>query len=276
MTGADVKREARCDPAIFFQNTHVPDIIRGEKVCRGDMKKEMEANYSPEKKTGILRKYLVERIDAQTICEEYGVDEGNLKQWTEQLLAGAPDIFRMQIGDIELLEYTRWEERPLEDPREIKPEEIKDALIEIIDVEGPMKAVNAYRTYVKAAGISKVGGKIRAIFNAILQEAIADELLIMRDEGDEPEYAERVVRVITENPVVPRTLGPRGIDDVPPAELATVMRHCLWKEPRQDNESLFRKVLGLYGLKVLTRKAQDTMERIRELYADKFDSEEEL
>lgn len=240
------------------------------------MKENMNSDVAPEKIVEILKKHLLEGISPQELAGEYGIGESQLNEWTEKLFAGAADIFRSRMGDIELEEYRVWEERPLEDPRETKPEDIKDALIEIIDIEGPMKAVSAYRKYVKAAGISKVGGRIRAIFNAIIQDAVADELLAIRNEGDDVDYAERVVRVVTSDAVAPRELGPRGIDDIPPAELATVMRYCLWKEPGMDNEALFRKVLGAYGLKVLTSKARDTMSKVRDMYSDRFDSDEEL
>ena len=55
--------------------------------------------------------------------------------------------------------------------------------------------------------------------------------------------------------VAMRQLGPRGLDEIPPAEIASVMRELIKKEPDLEGEHLHRAVLDVYGLKMLTAKA---------------------
>ena len=63
-------------------------------------------------------------------------------------------------------------------------------------------------------------------------------------------------------PVVIRTLGDRRFDEIPPSELAEVMRRAISNTEHHDVESLFRAVLGHYGLKRLTQHVITELNRV--------------
>ncbi|MFA6448509.1 MAG: hypothetical protein WCX65_03490 [bacterium] len=241
---------------------------------------ETEKTITPEQKVAILREHILNGAEPAGLAEKHGAAPDDIRLWLEALLDHAQEhagqIFREKAFDIPIAPYKEWPKTTLSDPRNEDKQAIKEKLVEIIDAEGPMRAISAYQTYVKAAGISKVGGLIKQIFNGILQEAIAEELILMRDEGEDKEYCDRIVRSLTAPEVSMRQLGPRGLDEIPPAEIASVMREILKKEPALEDEKLFRAILDIYGLKMLTAKAANTLSRIRDMYIEKINSGEAL
>ncbi len=233
-----------------------------------------------ERKAAILREHLLDGAQARELSEKYGATPDDIRAWLESLLIHAEEnadrIFREKPLGIPLAPYTEWRKTELNDPRNDDKQTIKEKLIEIIDAEGPMRAISAYQIYVKAAGISKVGGLIKQIFNGILQQAIAEEMILMRDEGGDKEYCDRIVRSLTAPEIAMRKLGPRDLDDIPPAEIAAVMSEILKAAPELEGEKLHRAALDAYGLKMLTAKATATLNSVWELYGDRILSGEAL
>ena len=80
-----------------------------------------------------------------------------------------------------------------------------------------------------------------------------------------------VIRLPETPPVVVRTLGNRSFDEIPPSELAEVMRRALSNTRHHELESLFRSILTHYGLRRLTAHVSQELSRV----FDEFLSEDE-
>lgn len=71
-----------------------------------------------------------------------------------------------------------------------------------------------------------------------------------------------VLRSPESPPVAVRTLGDRNFNEIPPLELAEVMRGALLSMTHRDSKSLFKAVLVHYGLKRMTQHVHRELSRI--------------
>jgi len=69
----------------------------------------------------------------------------------------------------------------------------------------------------------------------------------------------KTFRLPTQATVVARTLGPRSLDQVPIAELASHLDHVQSANGIVSEEELFRRVLDRLGLKRLTENTRETL-----------------
>jgi len=188
-------------------------------------------------------------------------------------LKGAPEkILRSEYIDSSngsVAGYTSWSMRRVPDPRDANPGTIAAGLKEIVDVEGPVLAMRVFHLYARAAGIKKVGKVIRTVLDRILSSEISRGTVIASQEFPvssrvlpHPDTSTLIVRSPESPQVVVRTLGDRSFDEIPPWELAEVMRGALSNTTRHDLESLFRAVLEHYGLKRMTQHVFEQLSRV--------------
>jgi transposase len=57
------------------------------------MKKKKRHNYTPEEKTQILKRHLVEGVAVSALCEEYHLQPTVFYKWQQQLFEGAAGVF---------------------------------------------------------------------------------------------------------------------------------------------------------------------------------------
>lgn len=69
----------------------------------------------------------------------------------------------------------------------------------------------------------------------------------------------RTYRLPDQPDVIPRRLGPRSLDQVPPAEPAALLRDCASELGWQDTERFFRTALHRLGRSRLTANAQQSL-----------------
>lgn len=132
-------------------------------------------------------------------------------------------------------------------------DDVATGLARIVEAEGPMHAISAYQTYVRASGGHRVGKEMRSIFNRAAAHAVRRGLL--RQLGDSIEgQAGKTLYVPGTEPVVLREPGPRALDQIPRSEVKTLI-DVLGVNGSLDEVA--RAVLDALGFVRLTANARD-------------------
>jgi hypothetical protein len=133
----------------------------------------------------------------------------------------------------------------------------RDELIEgvqaIVAAEGPVSGDRIHRLYVQSSGGTRVGSQVARLLNSAVSLAVRRGALLADDPLGRSGVRPRTYRLPDQPLVRVRELGPRDLGDVPPRELATVMRELADRQGWDDEEALFRGVLAQLGLKKLTK-----------------------
>ncbi|PVY95895.1 AAA domain-containing protein [Actinomycetospora cinnamomea] len=128
--------------------------------------------------------------------------------------------------------------------------ELTDGLLRIVEVEGPVLTDRAFAVYVRAAGGRRVGPQIAKDLATVVKSAVRRGQLVQDNPLDESAQ-QRTLRLPSQPVAIPRELGPRSFDDIPPRELAHLI-YRVQQDGLEDEQQLFREVLNRYGLKRLT------------------------
>ncbi len=154
--------------------------------------------------------------------------------------------------------YSSWSTGDrLPDPLTASPSELAQGLRQIVEVEGPVLGDRLYQLYVTSAGGSRVGAKIKRVLNRASSASERRGDLVADNPLAEAGQIVKTFRLPNQPEVEMRELGPRTIHHVPPAELGAVLE--MVREPADDEETWFRRVLKLYGL---SRLAWPTRRRL--------------
>jgi hypothetical protein len=175
----------------------------------------------------------------------------------EGLFPAAGAAARKGVVQVDLEPYTAWATHAVPDPRRAGREAIGPVLLEIVHAEGPVLADRAYRLYLKASGGKALTSIARAPLSGAafrLRQAGAIEF----DDGSE------ILRPAGTAEVRVRELGPRTLDEVPPEEVAELMRRLRTAGATE----LPRAVLDTYGLVRMTAKAEEYLAYAEELSAE--------
>jgi hypothetical protein len=162
---------------------------------------------------------------------------------------------------IDLEPYTAWELRPVPDPRTAGRDALMPALMEIVEVEGPILAGRAFNLYTRASGGKKTTSAAKApLAGSAWRLKIAERLAIGR--ADATTIADDdVLRVAGTDPVRVRELGPRTLEEVPLNEVAALMRRLRESDPARPATDLKRAVLDAYGLIRMTARAEQYLDQ---------------
>jgi very-short-patch-repair endonuclease len=184
-------------------------------------------------------------------------------------LTAPPSSQSIDIEEMESLEhesahsflapYCKWTPRPLPDPRSASMEEVVSGLVEIIKAEGPIICHRAYSLYAKAAGFQRVGRQIRSFLNRAVRKAVRQGLVDERNEHGTRDQLNQIVRPKGGPPVVPRTRGDRAFEEIPPAEIAALMKWLVEQDPGLHGDNLIRAVLQNYGFRRTTANIRDSL-----------------
>lgn len=164
----------------------------------------------------------------------------------------------------DFLPYRNWTRRELRDPRFSSIDELLEALLEIIREEGPMPCHRAYRLYANAGGIKRVGRQIRKRLNRAIAKGVRKGLIEERNEYGSSDQINKIVFVAGEEAVVLRTRGGRSLAEIPPSEVAELMKKKLEASDDLNDEELFRSVLDFYGAKNMTAQVEKRLQWIRD------------
>ena len=153
--------------------------------------------------------------------------------------------------------YETWRPRNVGDPRGTPRPQIMAALLEIVGAEGPMTASRAYSIYNKASGGKKLTSVARAPLSSAAYWLAKEEKLHVTREADIPWQGDDVLRLPDTPAVRVRELGPRTLEEVPLDEIAELIRRLRSALGIDGDAELKRAVLGTYGLKRLTTRADE-------------------
>ena len=169
--------------------------------------------------------------------------------------------------------YQPWKMRALPDPRETPRADVNRHLREIVAAEGPVHVNRAYQIYARACGINCVGRMMRSKLNSALYSLVRRKDVLLEREGPDDSQINAIARPNGAPQVIVRSAGPRTFWDIPPSELATVMREEGKASPGSDAEEIYRRVLLRYEVGRLTSGIRSELVRIdRMLPEDLFRS----
>jgi hypothetical protein len=142
---------------------------------------------------------------------------------------------------------------------------MREALLAIVECEGPVIGQRLQSAYVKAAGGQRVTRVSASAINKVISGAVRRGLLLqdnpLRDAGIQP----CTYRLPSQPRLVLRTLGPRSLDEIPPAELAMVIAVHAERLGWGNHEAVFRATLETYGRKSLTEVATTRLTKVEGL-----------
>lgn len=173
-----------------------------------------------------------------------------------------PPRVSVAVSGRELQPYTSFDE-PLRPIADTTAAALLANIVRIVAVEGPILGHRLHQVYVKAAGGRRVGREIARTLNRAIMTAERRKEIVsdnpLRQTGVKP----KTFSLPSQEQVVPRELGPRALEDVPPAELAHHLNTVSAEAGELTEEELFRGVLDLLGLKRLTENAKALLRAAR-------------
>ena len=140
-------------------------------------------------------------------------------------------------------------------------DEIVEAILEIVAVEGPIVGSRLYGAYGRAAG-HRMGSQIAARVKAAIQHAVRRRLLVQEDPLNRAAVQHRTFRLPDRPAVVRRELGPRAFVHVPLAELADVMRLTGRRLGWDDSEAVLRATMAAYGIRQMGSTIRATLQSV--------------
>ena len=163
------------------------------------------------------------------------------------------------VDGVELTPYVEWQGHAV-DPRTASPDEAAEILWAIIDMEGPVLESRAYRTYVRASGIQRLGLQIRRVLNRTLAKLERSERVVVERAAGERGYRNALLRTPESDRIRMRGIGPRSFEEVPRSELAALVRAVKTSKAGADSEEIYRQVLDIYGLVRMTAQVRKRFE----------------
>jgi very-short-patch-repair endonuclease len=140
--------------------------------------------------------------------------------------------------------------------------ELVDALRNIVAVEGPVLGSRMHSAYVLASGQRQVGRQIAHALNAAISYAVRKGILIADNPLGQAGVKPRTYRLPGQDAVTARQLGPRTLDQVPPMELAWLLREAATVSGWDSMEPLIRDVLHRLGRNRLTGPAAQVLSAV--------------
>lgn len=142
---------------------------------------------------------------------------------------------------------------------EANGQQLREGLVAIVEAEGPVLGHRLHIAYVKASGGDRVGKTIATILNRAISSAVRAGALAADKPRGEAGVKPRTYRLPTQPQSRPRQLGPRALDQVPPAELAELITQAAVQHGWDHDETLYRTVLERLGLRRLTTNVGATL-----------------
>ena len=134
-------------------------------------------------------------------------------------------------------------------------ERLTELLTEAVASEGPVVAIRAYRLVNRASGSRRLTKPARQALNRACALAERRGLVVATDPLQFEGQAQRVLRVPESPEVVIRERGPRELDEIPPDEMATLLRLLHSADQTLEPEALKRQALERLGWVRLTQNA---------------------
>jgi very-short-patch-repair endonuclease len=148
---------------------------------------------------------------------------------------------------------------------------ILDELLEIVKIEGPMLGSYLMRRHYKATGGSSLSSNSEAAYIKQIKRVINRGEFVSEEQVSGESLASATFRTPDQPPVITRVRGARDLYEMPPREIAMIIRGVMKTKKElsksSDRELLYRQVLLLLDFTKLTPKANDHLNRIFATYA---------
>ncbi len=153
--------------------------------------------------------------------------------------------------------------------------DIRQAILKIVSVEGPVMGSRLQHAYVHASGGQRVGRQIASALNRHITRLAQVGHLLADNPTGESGVKPKTYRLPTQPAVRVRELGPRALDEVPPSELAALIADTAEMLPSgwDNTEALYRAALGRLGLVRMTTGVTAKLDEARQLAQDAFEDE---
>ncbi|WP_307857471.1 AAA domain-containing protein [Mycobacterium sp. SM1] len=195
---------------------------------------------------------LEEAVEDVSVAASYGQSGGRHRA------ADDDEIATNLVGSSLLQRYMAFTEQ-LPPVAASQLNEIVANVVRIVEVEGPVLGRRVHQAYREAYGGQRVGRQIARQLNRALSVAERRALILSSNPLNEAGLNSRTFRIASQPDVLPRELGPRSLDMVPPAELAHHLAEFWPDDEVVAEEDLFRAVLDVLGLKRLTESTKSVL-----------------
>lgn len=153
------------------------------------------------------------------------------------------------------------------DPRNSSPANVRAALLQIIEKEGPLSKRFLIRLYVGGCpALHRAGKVVRSVLNRALYSMQKAGEIVVEDELADRSLESQVLRVAGGPRVRERPAGRRDLLEIPPSELLAVLRRSIHgATPSGDPDALFRMLLEHYGFSRLTKPRSEYLSKVLRL-----------
>lgn len=155
------------------------------------------------------------------------------------------------------------------DPRDASAANVRAALRQIIEKDGPLTRESVYRLYVEGCpALQRVGKAVRQALNRALGAMLRSGEIAQEDELGDSSPEGLVVRLAGIPKVRERCAGRRDISEIPPSELLLVLDRIRASSASgdQDDETLARLLLDHYAFNRLTEVRRKHLARILNIH----------
>ena len=158
--------------------------------------------------------------------------------------------------------YTRWQPmNAVPDPRTAQQAQLISVLAEVVECEGPIVAIRAYRLINQESGSRRLTKPALSALNRACAAAVKAGVLIDANPLGQEGQVQRVLRSPGSPAIVLRQRGPRELDELPPDEVAILLSLLRKDDHMMEAEDLKRQALGELGWVRLTRKVNAFLDR---------------
>ena len=157
---------------------------------------------------------------------------------------------------------------PLPTVSDAHPERLVEGVLAIVAVEGPIVGSRLHSAYGKAAG-HRMGPRIALALTKAIRSAVRKGRLVREDPFGRTGVLTCTYRLHDQPAVVPRELGARQFDQVPPAELAHVMSRAAAELGWANLDAVFRATMGAYGIRRMGHRVRATLQSVVGLASDR-------
>jgi len=155
------------------------------------------------------------------------------------------------------------------DPRDASPANVRAALHQIIEKEGPITKRLTFRRYADGClTLNRMTSNVKAILNRILSAMLRAKEIEMEDELGDRSLEGQVLRISGTPRVRERAAEGRDLLEIPPSELLLVIDRLRSssKENARDDEGIARALLAHYGFVRLTEVKKKHIVKILGVY----------
>lgn len=147
------------------------------------------------------------------------------------------------------------------DPRTAGQNELANLLADVVDREGPVVALRAYRLINRAAGSRRLTAPARQALDRACHAAVRAGNVVAANPLDREEPEQLVLRSPGSPQVVLRKRGPRELDELPPDEVAMLLRSLGGATGHVDVEALKRRALDRLEWGRLARRVNEFLDQ---------------